>query len=345
MWFTECGAGFWDKGEKIPSRYKPLAKIYDMRPMTLSSAKHFGDKVDRERFFCLGAKHTEFEIAQHFTKDKLVEVLGRKTQPELIVEDMFAAPAADLKVMLQEMAEKEKLPPKHDMTFREALNGTLQGRLKNCEISLSERVQAGLVLPFGASVCHDLDHNVDACNRTSIHKVMCQVCHGNIWIEKLQRTAHHLETLELNCISVWQCEDTFPAPFAKLYTEADPQWQCSPTQWKRLGGNSQHLPTFGSFIGFGLANLVPKSEGFPLLPIFVDDSEMDNSQSQQLPLDLPLVPSSSTTLLPVRVSSTTSTRAFSSATLFAATRNASFKGKRNEICHFSPIPLPPPQTI
>ena len=89
---------FWDKGEEIPVRYKPLEKVYDLRPMILSTTKDFGDKVERTRFYCAGAKKTDFEFSQQFTKAKLVEVLGRKAQHELIVEDMFAAPSATLKI-------------------------------------------------------------------------------------------------------------------------------------------------------------------------------------------------------------------------------------------------------
>ena len=57
---------------------------------------------------------------------------------------------------------------------------------------------------------------------------------------------------------------------------------CTDNQWKSLGGNSQHLGVYGSWIAFGLANCrLRKSDEIPMFVLVKDsddcDSELDDN--------------------------------------------------------------------
>jgi len=261
---TECGEQFWELDEPIPVRYKELQLVYELYPMIISARKHFGDRVERDRLVCLGGNKETVCVSPFFTKDNFIGHLGRICMEDLKVEDLFNAPKPLLDEMLMQMAAEEGVS---DGSFRDALSGTYQGRLRNFELEMAARAQ----VPEDASVCFDLDHNVDARPRIAVDKLMTMIGHGMVWNTKLARPAHALEHLEFNCVPVWHDDaEVVQAPMAHLF-HGD---QIAPANWKRMAGNALHLQSWGSFLCFALANITRRSQlGFNGLPIMIVDSQ------------------------------------------------------------------------
>ena len=261
---TECGEQFWEWDERIPVRYKELQLVYELYPMIISARKHFGDRVERDRLVCLGGNKETVCVSPFFTKDNFIGHLGRICMEDLKVEDLFNAPKPLLDEMLMQMAAEEGVS---DGSFRDALSGTYQGRLRNFELEMAARAQ----VPEDASVCFDLDHNVDARPRIAVAKLFTMIGHGMVWNTKLARPAHALEHLEFNCVPVWHDDaEVVQAPMAHLF-HGD---QITPANWKRMAGNALHLQSWGSFLCFALANITRRSQlGFNGLPIMIVDSQ------------------------------------------------------------------------
>ena len=261
---TECGEQFWELDERIPVRYKELQLVYELYPMIISARKHFGDRVERDRLVCLGGNKETVCVSPFFTKDNFIGHLGRICMEDLKVEDLFNAPKPLLDEMLMQMAAEEGVS---DGSFRDALSGTYQGRLRNFELEMAARAQ----VPEDASVCFDLDHNVDARPRIAVDKLFTMIGHGMVWNTKLARPAHALEHLEFNCVPVWHDDaEVVQAPMAHLF-HGD---QIAAANWKRMAGNALHLQSWGSFLCFALANITRRSQlGFNGLPIMIVDSQ------------------------------------------------------------------------
>jgi hypothetical protein len=267
---TECGEQFWELDEPIPVRYKELQLVYELYPMIISARKHFGDRVERDRLVCLGGNKETVCVSPFFTKDNFIGHLGRICMEDLKVEDLFNAPKPLLDEMLMQMAAEEGVS---DCSFRDALSGTYQGRLRNFELEMATQAP----VPEDASVCFDLDHNVDARPRIGVGKLFTMIGHGMVWNTKLARPAHALEHLEFNCVPVWHDDaEVVQAPMAHLF-HGD---QIAPANWKRMGGNALHLQSWGSFLCFALANITRRSQlGFNGLPIMIVDSQDDEDST------------------------------------------------------------------
>ena len=53
--------------------------------MLLSAREHFGDKIDRRRFYCFGSRKETTSVMPSFTKHNFLQTLGRKCNSSLKV--------------------------------------------------------------------------------------------------------------------------------------------------------------------------------------------------------------------------------------------------------------------